>query len=33
MYETLNSPVNYGGITLKNRVIFAPTSMGLGAEA
>lgn len=33
MYETLNSPVDYGGLTLKNRVIFAPTSMGLGADA
>lgn len=29
MYETLCSPVNYGGLTLKNRMIFAPTSMGL----
>lgn len=29
MYETINSPVNYGGLTLKNRIIFAPTSMGL----
>lgn len=29
MYETILSPVNYGGITLKNRIIFAPTSMGL----
>lgn len=29
MYETITSPVNYGGLTLKNRIIFAPTSMGL----
>lgn len=29
VYETLCSPVNYGGLTLKNRIIFAPTSMGL----
>ncbi len=29
MYETICSPVDYGGLTLKNRVIFAPTSMGL----
>lgn len=29
MYETIGSPVNYGGLTLKNRIIFAPTSMGL----
>ena len=29
MYETILSPVDYGGLTLKNRIIFAPTSMGL----
>ena len=29
MYDTINSPVNYGGLTLKNRIIFAPTTMGL----
>lgn len=29
MYETLCSPVDYGGLTLKNRIVFAPTSMGL----
>lgn len=29
MYEMITSPVNYGGIVLKNRIIFAPTSMGL----
>lgn len=32
MYETINSPINYGGLTLKNRIIFAPTSMGLPEE-
>ena len=32
MYETINTPLSYGGVTLKNRVIFAPTSMGLGQE-
>ncbi len=32
MYETILSPVNYGGLTLKNRIIFAPTSMGLPRE-
>ena len=32
MYETINSPLNYGGLVLKNRVIFAPTSMGLPQE-
>ena len=32
MYETINSPVNYGGLTLKNRIIFAPTSMGLSED-
>lgn len=29
MYETINSPFNLGGILLKNRIIFAPTTMGL----
>lgn len=29
MYDTILSPVNYGGIQLKNRIIFAPTTMGL----
>ena len=29
MYDTILSPLNYGGLTLKNRIIFAPTSMGL----
>lgn len=32
MYETIASPVNYGGLTLKNRIIFAPTSLGLSRE-
>ena len=32
MYETLSSSVSYGGLTLKNRIIFAPTSLGLPAE-
>ena len=31
MYETLNSPLDYGGIPLKNRLIFAPTTLGLPA--
>ena len=29
MYEMIRSPLDYGGRTLKNRIIFAPTSMGL----
>ena len=29
MYETIFSPVNYGGLELKNRIIFAPTTFGL----
>lgn len=33
MYETIKSPVNYGGMKLKNRIIFAPTSLGLSGEA
>lgn len=32
MYETINTPVNYGGLSLKNRIIFAPTSLGLSQE-
>lgn len=33
MYETIASPVNYGGIRLKNRIIFAPTTLGLKGDA
>lgn len=29
MYEMIRSPLDYGGRTLKNRIIFAPTTMGL----
>ena len=32
MYEKINSPVNYGGLTLKNRIIFAPTTLGMAEE-
>lgn len=32
MYETLSSPINLGTVTLKNRIIFAPTTMGLPQE-
>lgn len=32
MYETIASPFNYGGLELKNRIIFAPTSLGLSQE-
>lgn len=32
MYETILSPVNYGGMQLKNRIIFAPTTFGLSDE-
>lgn len=32
MYEMTASPVNYGGVSLKNRIIFAPTTMGLPQE-
>ena len=31
-YEEITKPVNYGGITLKNRILFAPTTMGLGQK-
>lgn len=26
MYQAINNPVNYGGLELKNRIIFAPTT-------
>lgn len=29
MYEIINTPIKLGTVTLKNRIIFAPTSMGL----
>ena len=32
MYETILSPIHYGGIQLKNRIIFAPTTFGLSDE-
>lgn len=32
MYDTIKSPLNYGGLTLKNRIIFAPTSLGASQE-
>lgn len=32
MYETINSPFKLGHVTLRNRIIFAPTSMGLKEE-
>ena len=32
MYETILSPINYGGLQLKNRIIFAPTTFGLADE-
>ena len=31
MYEIIASPVRLGGLTLKNRIIFAPTSLGMNA--
>lgn len=33
MYETINSPINYGELELKNRIIFAPTTFGLSDDA
>ena len=33
MREIINTPVNYGGLALKNRIIFAPTTLGLSREA
>ena len=28
MYETIGSPVTLGNVTLKNRIVFAPTTLG-----
>lgn len=33
MYETMFSPLSIGSVTLKNRIIFAPTTMGFAGEA
>ena len=27
MYETINSPINYGGLELKKPIIFSPTTL------
>lgn len=32
MYEMIKSPIELGTVTLKNRIIFAPTTMGLPRE-
>ena len=32
MYETILSPVNYGGLQLKNRIIFASKTFGMPDE-
>ena len=32
-YEAISRPINYGGLMLKNRIIFAPTTMGLRQDA
>lgn len=32
MYERINSPIKIGNVELKNRIIFAPTTMGLPRE-
>ena len=31
-YDTILSPIDYGGLQLKNRIIFAPTTFGLSDE-
>ena len=33
MEKYINSAVNYGGIRLKNRIVFAPTTFRLPKEA
>ena len=32
MYETINSPINYGGLDLKIRISFAPPTFGLAED-
>lgn len=32
MYDFLNSPFTLRGVTLKNRLVFAPTTLGLSAD-
>ena len=32
MYQALTRPVNYGGLLLKNPILFSPTSLGLSQE-
>lgn len=32
MYQTIFQPLEWGGLTLKNRIIFAPTTLGLSPE-
>ena len=32
MYETILSPIELGSLTLKNRILFAPTSLGMRGE-
>ena len=32
MYETMFQPITIGGLTLKNRIVFAPTTLGLSEE-
>ena len=33
MYETIGSPVKLGNVTLKNRIVFAPTTLGVPNDA
>lgn len=33
MYETIGSPVTLGNVTLKNRIVFAPTTLGVPNDA
>ena len=33
MSDFIHTPVDYGGLRLKNRIIFAPTTMGMGEKA
>lgn len=33
MYETIGSPLRLGNVTLKNRIVFAPTTLGVSNDA
>ena len=32
MYDLISCPLDYGGLTLKNRIVFSPTTLGLSED-